>query len=111
MSTPAPASSSTPSAAKAPGPEPTAAQQRVLERIAAQRARLRAQRAAQALAMADQGAAAGGAGAAFAPRAARFAREHPLALAALVGVAAAAGPRRLMRWAGIWLPLWLRLRR
>lgn len=95
-------------------PVPTAQQQRILDRIALQRERLRARRAAraQALALAEsQRAAGGGAEDSLALRAAGFAREHPLALAAIAGVAMVAGPRRLIRWAGVLLPMLLRLRR
>lgn len=94
-------------------PVPTAEQQRILDRIAQQRERLRARRAAraQSLAAAQNAAAAGGADDSFALRAAGFAREHPLAVAAMAGVAVVAGPRKIVRWAGVLLPLLLRLRR
>ncbi|MFZ3124565.1 MAG: hypothetical protein WA129_05505 [Acidovorax sp.] len=93
----------------------TVAQQKVLDRIAVQRVRLRARRAArlQSRALA---AAAGteGADAPFLARAVVFARQHPVAtvaaLAGVAGVVIAAGPRRLIRWAGIALPLVMRLR-
>lgn len=93
---------------------PTAQQQRILDRIALQRERLRARRAARAQAQAlteSQRAAAGGAEDSLALRAAGFAREHPMAVAAIAGVAVVAGPRRLIRWAGVLLPMLLRLRR
>ncbi len=95
-------------------PRPTAQQQRILDRIVLQRERLRARRAARAQAQAlaeSQRAAAGGAEDSLALRAAGFAREHPLAVAAIAGVAVVAGPRRLIRWAGVLLPMLLRLRR
>ena len=94
-------------------PQPTEAQQRVLERIAAQRDRLRARRAAraQALALAKHEQGLGGSDESLALRAAAFAREHPLAVAAMAAVAVVAGPRRLIRWAGVALPLLMRLRR
>lgn len=102
-------------AADVPIIEPTAAQQRILDRIDKQRERLRARRAAhkQAQALARQSNAMPGAGAddSFALRAAAFAREHPLAIAAVGGVALVAGPRRLIRWAGVLLPLLMRLKR
>ena len=67
---------------------------------------------AQAQAFAEsQRAASGGAEDSFALRAAGFAREHPMAVAAIAGVAVVAGPRRLIRWAGVLLPMLLRLRR
>lgn len=90
----------------------TQAQQRVLERIAVQRERLRARRAAriqsQALAEVSAG---DDADAPLLARAIAFTRQHPAAVAALAGVAIAAGPRRLIRWAGVVLPLVMRLRR
>ena len=94
-------------------PPPTAAQQRVLDRIALQRERLRARRAAraQSLALAQRDPGTGGMDESLALRAAGFAREHPLAVAAMAGVALVAGPRRLIRWAGVLLPMLMRLRR
>jgi hypothetical protein len=94
-------------------PDPTAAQQRVIDRIAAQRERLRARRAAraQALALAGRDPGLGGLDESMVLRAAGFAREHPVAVAAMAGVAVVAGPRRLIRWAGVVLPLLMRLRR
>ena len=47
----------------------------------------------------------------FALRAAGFAREHPLAVLGVAGLAAVAGPRRMIRWAGVLLPMLMRLRR
>jgi hypothetical protein len=90
----------------------TAAQQQVLDRIAVQRERLRARRAARLQSQAL--AAVSGAEDVDAPlltRAVAFARQHPAAVAALAGVAIATGPRRLIRWAGVVLPLVMRLRR
>jgi hypothetical protein len=95
-------------------PAATAQQQRILDRIALQRERLRARRAARAQAQAlaeSRRAASGGPEDSLALRAAGFAREHPLAVAAIAGVAVVAGPRRLIRWAGVLLPMLLRLRR
>lgn len=92
----------------------TPEQQRVLDRIELQRERLRARRLAraQARALVEQaGGVTGGGDASLALRAAGFAREHPLAVAAMAGVALVAGPRRLIRWAGIVLPMLMRLRR
>ncbi|MDF1483296.1 hypothetical protein [Extensimonas sp. H3M7-6] len=103
----------------------TPAQQRVLERIAVQRERLRARHtarrqaqvrtheAASAAAAAD-GAAPGGLyppDAPFAERLALFARAHPaVAGAVAAALIAAAGPRRVLRWATVALPWVLRLR-
>ena len=44
-------------------------------------------------------------------RAAAFARAHPLAVAAMAGAGLVAGPRRLLRWAGVLLPMLIRLKR
>lgn len=100
-----------PSTPERPQPEPNAAQKRVLERIAVQRERLRARRARQALhraaLQAEQGL---GADAPLLLRAAVFAKQHPAAVAAMAGVALVAGPKRLMRWVGVALPLLMRLR-
>lgn len=94
---------------------PTVEQQRLLDRIAVQRERLRARRAARAQALAHARPAGGEAGsgidASLALRAAAFAREHPAAVAVLAGAALMAGPRRLIRWTGVVLPIVLRMRR
>lgn len=96
-------------------PTPTAEQQGLLDRIATQRERLRARRAAraQSRALAERESVPGASGidASLVMRAAGIAREHPVAVAALAGVALAAGPGRLIRWAGVVLPLLMRLRR
>ncbi|MDD2712979.1 MAG: hypothetical protein PHU77_08650 [Simplicispira sp.] len=90
---------------------PTPAQQSVLDRIQVQRDRLRERRAQraqmQAVVQAEQGVPPN---ASMALRAADFAKQHPMAVAALAGVALIAGPKRLMRWAGVALPLVMRLR-
>lgn len=90
---------------------PTAQEQVVLERISAQRERLLEQSALRAqqraLLRAKQGLPAD---ASTAMRALEFAKQHPLALVAVAGAAAVAGPKRLMHWAGVALPLLLRLR-
>lgn len=90
----------------------TVAQQQVLDRIAEQRERLRARRAArlqaQALAAVTEG---NDVEASLLLRVAGVVRQHPVAVAALAGVAIATGPRRLVRWAGVVLPLVMRLRR
>lgn len=92
-------------------PEATAEQQRVLDRIAQQRERIRARRVARAqslaLAQASQSASSDEP---FAVRVAVFAKQHPAAVAVMAGVALVAGPRRLVRWAGIAMPLLSRLR-
>ena len=86
---------------------PTPAEQVVIDRITAQRIRLYEHRARRAQQRAKQGLPPD---ASTALRAVVFAKQHPLALAAVAGVAAVAGPKRLMRWAGVVLPLLLRLR-
>src|SRR6218665_2324774 len=93
-------------------PPPTAAQQWVLARIEQQRDRLRARRAAhdRPLAVAESHAGAG-ADESLVLRTAWFVREHPWAVAAMVLLAAVAGPRRLVRWAGVLLPVLVRLKR
>ena len=91
----------------------TPEQQRVLERIAVQRERLRARRAAraQSLALAERNPGINAIDESFALRAAGFARDHPIAVAAMAGVALLAGPRRLIRWGGVLLPMLMRLSR
>lgn len=92
-------------------PEPTAAQQRVLDRIATQRERIAARRAQRLQALAAASAAPEQAlDGLLVQRLATFTQQHPVAVAALVGSVLAAGPKRLVRWAGILLPLVVRLR-
>jgi len=97
-------------------PEPTAEQQRVLDRIAQQRERIRARRVAraQSLALAQQSSQRQRPSASpdepFAIRAIVFAKQYPAVVAALAGVALVAGPGRLVRWAGVAMPLVTRLR-
>lgn len=92
-------------------PRPSAAQQQVLDRIAAQRERLSARRAQRQAARALAGSGQiPGADAPLTQRLAWFTREHPVAVAALAGAALMAGPRRLVRWAGVVLPIVLKLR-
>lgn len=91
-------------------PEPTPEQQRVLDRIALQRERIRARRKARAQALAlAQSAQQASPDEPFALRAAAFAKQHPVAVAALAGAAVVAGPRRLVRWVGLAMPLITRL--
>ena len=94
--------------------QPTAEQQHLLDRIALQRERIHARRVARAQSQAvalNNEPAIGDVDESFALRAAGFAREHPLAVLGVVGIAAVAGPRRLIRWAGVLLPMLMRLRR
>lgn len=91
---------------------PTADQQRVLARIAAQRERLAVRRSqrAQSLVAAAQAGQDTLPDASLLLRLAVFMKQHPVAVAALAGVALAAGPRRLVRWGSVVLPLVMRLR-
>lgn len=92
-------------------PRPSVAQQLVLERIAAQRERLSARRAQRLATRAQaEGGQVSGADLPLLQRLAWFTREHPVVVAAVAGVALMAGPGRLMRWAGVALPLILKLR-
>lgn len=92
-------------------PRPSVAQQLVLDRIAAQRERLSSRRA-QRLAMRAQaeGGQVPGADTPLVQRLMWFTREHPVVVAAVAGAALMAGPRRLVRWVGVALPLILKLR-
>lgn len=92
--------------------EPTVEQQQVLDRIAVQRERLNTRRAERAhrLAALQQQAPGMEQDAPLALRVALFARQHPAAMAALAGVALVAGPRRLLRWLGVAVPLVMRMR-
>lgn len=93
-------------------PVPTPEQQKVLDRILVQRERLRARRAAHRQALAVQAQQQGlEPDAPFATRLLAFARLHPAAVAVAAVAAVAAGPSRLIRWAGMLMPLWSRLRR
>lgn len=94
---------------------PTPEQQRLLERMQAQRQRLLVWQAQQQYA--PRGSSMGSAGSpaallssALLGRFGWFARRHPLAVLAGVGLAWAAGPKRLVQWAGVLLPLLLRTR-
>ena len=77
----------------------------VLRRIAAQRERLRARHSARVQALALRRQQPVPADGPFWDRLLAFARLHPVALAAGVGVTLVLGPRRLFRWSGIVLPL------
>lgn len=90
---------------------PTPAQQDVLDRIAAQRARLRAERAEEAAQAAAQAQEEPAGPLGQAARAVRFLRSHPVLLAAIVSGGMALGPARIVRWVRILLPALLRLRR
>lgn len=87
------------------------AQQRVLDRMAAQRKRLHERRVQRErvlkTAFGDP---------ILAPdapvilRVGVFAKQHPVFVAALAGVALFIGPKKLMRWAGVALPLLVRVK-
>lgn len=85
----------------------------VLLRIATQRERLAARRSAraQALALQSQQSAQMPTSGPLSERLLAFARLHPVAVAAAAAAALAIGPRRLIRWSGIVLPLLARFRR
>lgn len=95
-------------------PQPTEAQQRVIDRIAVQRDRLearRVQRAQQKAVLHTQQSSSTNAGAPLLLRTVALARQYPVAVAALAAVAlVAAGPKRVTRWVGVALPLVMRLR-
>lgn len=103
----------TPLHSRASLPVPTPQQQKVLDRILVQRERRRARsaamRQAQPLAATQERVEPD------APLVARlitFARLHPVAVVAVAGVALAlAGPNRVIRWAGLLVPLLVRMRR
>lgn len=88
-------------------PTPTPQQQAVLDRIAAQRERLRARHAARQQARA-QAAAQMPEGASGVLQALLYLRQHPLAAAAGIAAVLVIGPRRCVRWAGVVLPRLLR---
>ncbi|GKT27062.1 hypothetical protein [Acidovorax sp. SUPP3334] len=94
---------------------PNDSQQRVLERIALQRQRLRARRAAHSQAVQVQAAQeqqqANDPDTPLSIRLLAFARSHPAAVAVAAGLAVVAGPSRLIRWAGLVMPLVMRMRR
>src|SRR5690606_11686678 len=95
-----------------PLPVPTPEQQHVLDRILVQRERLRARREAYRQTRAIVQARAGVDPESPLPtRLLAFAKLHPVAVAAVAGLALLAGARRLIRFAGVVLPLVSRLRR
>lgn len=89
------------------------AQRVVLERIAAQRERIAARRSARAqtLALRSGHVTAVPTSGPLVERAVAFARLHPMAVAAAAGLALMLGPRRVIRWATVALPLLARFRR
>lgn len=93
-------------------PEPSADQLKVLDRINQQRQRIHARSAAhrQALAVRSEQQSVDP-DAPLSVRLLAFARMHPLAVAVAAAAAVVAGPSRLVRWAGIVVPLVSRLRR
>ena len=93
-------------------PEPSAEQRKVLDRIDQQRKRIHARSAAhrQVAALHEQQQSIDP-DAPLSMRLLAFARMHPLAVAVAAAAAVVAGPSRLVRWAGIVVPLVSRLRR
>lgn len=85
----------------------------VLLRIATQRERLNARRSAraQALAVQSQQSVHMPTSGPLSERLVAFARLHPVAVAAAAVAALAVGPRRLIRWSSIVLPLVAKYRR
>jgi len=92
-----------------------AQKQQVLDRIAAQRLRLRERRArrAQALVASREASRAAGLGpdTPLTSRLMVFARLHPIAVAGAAAAAVVVGPHRVVRWAGVVMPMLMRLRR
>lgn len=97
--------------------QPSDEQQKVIDRIDAQRERLRVRRTERAHRLAlvrrEQAVAGQTQAQSNAPlwlRTAVVARRYPLGTVLLASAALLVGPRRLVRWAGIGLPLYMRLR-
>ena len=83
----------------------------MLDRIHAQRERLVKRRQAMRQARAAAATQGGGSPDPLLTRLLTFARLHPLALGAVAGIAALAGPNRVLRWVGVVLPAIARMRR
>lgn len=95
--------------------EPTPlTKEQVLARIEAQRLRLRERKARRAMVVAESREANRVAGlgpdASLASRVAVFARLHPVACALAAAVAVVIGPRKLIRWTGLAMPVLMKLR-
>lgn len=88
--------------------------EQVLERIEAQRVRLRERHArrTQAVAIARNANRVAGLGpdAPLASRVVVFARLHPIAFAVAAGLAVVIGPRKLIRWTGVAMPWIMKMR-
>lgn len=95
-----------------PFPAPSDAQQKVLQRIALQRDRLRARRAAhrQALAVRSGQQPTVEPDAPLVARLLAFARLHPAVVAVAAVAALAVGPSRIIRWSTVLMPLISRMR-
>ena len=91
---------------------PSDEQQKVIDRIAAQRERLRVRRTERAhrLALLRKEQAVVSHNTPLWLRTAVVAKRYPLGTAVLAGVALLVGPKRLLRWAGVGLPLYMRMR-
>lgn len=91
--------------------KPSDEQQKVMDRIEAQRERLRVRRTERAHRMAlVQNEQVVVAQTPLWLRTAVVARRYPVGAALLAGVALLVGPKRLFQWAGVGLPLYLRMR-
>lgn len=92
--------------------KPSDEQQKIIDRIAAQRERLRVRRTERAhrLALLHKEQAVEVSHTPLWLRTAVVAKRYPLGTAVLAGVALLVGPRRLVRWAGVGLPLYMRMR-
>ncbi|AVS74718.1 hypothetical protein [Paracidovorax cattleyae] len=96
----------------------TPEQRKILERIALQRERLHSRGIAQRQA-ADLRAQQGAEGAPrpldpdapLLERVVWFARHHPIVVVAAAGAAAAVGPSRIIRWAGVVMPIIMKMKR
>ena len=103
----------TPSTAQEPIlKKPSDEQQKVIDRIAAQRERLRVRRTERIhrLALIQKEKVVITSQTPLWVRTAVVVRRYPLGTALLAGVALLVGPKRLVRWAGVGLPLYMRLR-
>lgn len=92
--------------------KPSDEQQKVIDRIAAQRERLRVRRTERVhrLALLRKEQAVLRSETPLWLRTAVVARRYPVGVALLAGVALLVGPKRLVRWAGVGLPLYMRMR-
>ena len=94
--------------------KPLSEKDEILQRIEAQRLRLRERHARRLAALASrqdaQRVAGLGPDASLASRAAVFARLHPIAVAVAGAAALIVGPKRVIRWVGVAMPLVMKYR-